>query len=296
MFNNPFRERAIAASANRQQLDRLLRVTAPHERIVLAAVGLILAGIGAWILFGTIVLGITLDGVLLVPGQRYEVVAAEPGYFVEYLVEPGDHIEPGAAIARQTAPASARETAALRDRVEQLELEVERRGADTGNPAAQLAAARAALLQAEAQRAARQLVVSPAGGEIVFLRASPGEYLQAGTTVAQLRDTGGRHLQATLQVTPRMARQLRTGMRAAVEVQLPDGETRRLEGRISAVAAEPSPPRSLDSRVAVADSMRRVDIDLPPASDLALPHGTPCRIRIVRGRYSLALLLGLGSP
>ncbi|MCY3698358.1 MAG: hypothetical protein OXH46_01795 [Gemmatimonadetes bacterium] len=52
MFNNPFRERAIAASASRQQLDRLLRVTAPHERIVLAAVALMLAGIGAWALFG----------------------------------------------------------------------------------------------------------------------------------------------------------------------------------------------------------------------------------------------------
>lgn len=47
MFNNPFREQAVAASSNRQQLDRLLRVTAPHERIVLAAVGLILVGAGA---------------------------------------------------------------------------------------------------------------------------------------------------------------------------------------------------------------------------------------------------------
>ena len=52
MFNSPFREEAVAASANRQQLDRLLRVTAPHERVVLAAAGLILAGVGAWLLFG----------------------------------------------------------------------------------------------------------------------------------------------------------------------------------------------------------------------------------------------------
>ena len=54
MFNNPFRERALAASESRQQLDRLLRVTAPHERIVLVAVGLMLAGIGAWALFGAL--------------------------------------------------------------------------------------------------------------------------------------------------------------------------------------------------------------------------------------------------
>ena len=55
MFNNPFREQAVAASANRQQLDRLLRVTAPHERIVLAAVGLILLGVGVWVVGGNVI-------------------------------------------------------------------------------------------------------------------------------------------------------------------------------------------------------------------------------------------------
>ena len=62
MFNNPFREQAIAASVNRQQLDRLLRVTAPHERIVEAAVGLILVGVGAWVVFGGQYSPITLLG------------------------------------------------------------------------------------------------------------------------------------------------------------------------------------------------------------------------------------------
>lgn len=52
MFNNPFREQAVAASVSRQQLDRLLRVTAPRERIVLAAVAAMLAGAGAWVVFG----------------------------------------------------------------------------------------------------------------------------------------------------------------------------------------------------------------------------------------------------
>ena len=70
MFNNPFRERAIAASANRQQLDRLLRVTAPHERIALVAVGLILVVVGAWALFGTIDREVALDCVLLVSERR----------------------------------------------------------------------------------------------------------------------------------------------------------------------------------------------------------------------------------
>ncbi len=295
MFNNPFRERAIAASANRQQLDRLLRVTAPHERIVLVAVGLILAGIGGWVLFGTIVREIELGGVLVVPGQHYEIVTEEPAYLVEYFVAPGDHVVPGSAIARRTVPAIARQTAALGDRVEQLELEVAQRGGDKGSAAAQLAAARAGLLRAEGQRAVRELLVSEAGGEVMVLLASPGEYLPAGAAVAELRDAGDRHLQARSHVSAQVARRLRPGMQASVEVQLPDGSRRRLEGRVGAVATGQSPVRPSESPATVADSARRIDINLPPGSELALPDGSPCRIRIVRGRYSLASFLGFGS-
>jgi hypothetical protein len=155
LFNNPFREQAVAASANRQQLDRLLRVTAPHERIVLVAVGLILAGVVGWVVFGSITRDVTLEGTLVAAGQ-----------------------------------------------------------------------------------------------------------------------------QATVHVTPRVARRVRSGMHASVDVQLPGGATRRLEGVVGAVAAAPP----------------RVDIDLQPPPDLVLPDGTPCRVRIILGRHSPAsLLLGFGS-
>lgn len=165
MFNNPFRERAIAASANRQQLDRLLRVTAPRERIALIAVGLILAGVGAWLLFGAIDREVALDCVLFVPGP------------------PDD-------------------------------------------------------------------------------------------ASADAEDAGDRRPRAALLTTPRVARSLHPGMKASVEVQLPDGTTRRLEGTVSA-----------------ASSTRRVDVDLAAAPGLGLPSGAPCRVRIDRGRHSL---LGLG--
>lgn len=191
MFNNPFRERAIAASANRQQLDRLLRVTAPHERIALVAVGLILIGVGAWALFGAIDREVALDCVLLVPERRDE-------------------------------------------------------------------ASREASLQAE--------------------------------------EVGDRHLGASLLAAPRVARLLHPGMPAAVEVQLPDGTTRRLEGSVSTVAAGWSSDREPESpATTAAAAAQRVDIDLPPASDLNLPNGTPCRARIDHGRDSLAELLGFGS-
>lgn len=295
MFNNPFREQAIAASANRQHLDRLLRVTAPHERIVLAAVGLILAGLAAWVLFGSIVRHVTLDGVLLAAGERHEVMTTEAGYFEEFLVEPGDRVEPGTAIARLTISALARETAVLRDRVARLESQVQQPAGDTGNAATELAAARAALMQMEAQRTVRELIVSRTGGEVMALRSTSGDYLPAGVAVAQLRDAEDHRFRVTASVTPRVAQRLRPGMRASVEIRLPDGATRRLEGTVRAETAGPSTTRLPELPAASAGSARRIELDLEAVSDPALRDGTPCRIRIVLGRTSLVSLLDLGS-
>ena len=247
-FHSPFRDKALAASANRRQdLDHLLRVTAPHERLVLAAVGVILAGLGAWVLFGSIVRDVTLDGFLIEPGTRHEVVAAEPGYLAEFLVEPGDRVEAGAGIARQRVPQPEREM---------------------------------------------ELLVSPAAGAVVELLAEAGEFLPAGRAVAQVREAADRPLGAVVRVPPDMAQRLQPGMPASIEVEQHAGVTHRVSGVVAAVAPLPHwlaawPP-------AVAESGRRVDIDLQPAPALSVPDGTPCRVRIVLGRQPPAALLGLG--
>ena len=260
-FSKSFREQAAAANANRQQLDRLLRVTAPHERMVLVATGLLLGGVGIWVLFGSIVREITLEGVLLAPGHRYEVVAMEPGYLMEYVVEPGDRIEPGTTIARQSVPAPAGEAG--------------------GSPP-----------RMEPQDPMLKSIASQMGGEVVVLRAAPGEYLAAGTAIAQLREPEERPPQVALHAAPRVAQRLRPGMRASVEVRLPGGETHRLDGTVGTVAG-PSPVWLSHWPAADAESAPRIDIDLERTPGLTLPDGTPCRVRISLGRYSLASLLGL---
>lgn len=260
-FGNSFREQAIAASENRQRLDSLLRVTAPHERVVLSATGLLLAGLGAWILLGSIDRTITLQGVLFEPGQRYEVVATEPGYLVEYLVEPGDRVEPGTGIARQTVPSAAGE-------------------------------AGVALPGSEQPRPGSEAIASQMGGEVMVLRATLGDYLSVGTTVAQLREPMDRPLQAALRASPRVAQRLRPGMPAWIEVQMPSGDTHRLEGTVSAVGG-PSPVWLSHWPAAEAETAPRIDIDLAPVPGVTLRDGTSCRVRISLGRYSLAALLGL---
>ena len=186
MFRKEFLEKALASKDQRQQLDHLLRVTAPHERLLLAGIGVLLLALAVWAFFGSITLGLRLEGVLIEPGDRYEVMAAEPGHLVEVLVVPGDRAEAGDAIARQTAPGLERETEALRERVELLETEIRQAGGGGGLRSV-LDTALAALLEIEARRSARELIVSQLAGEIMTLRSSPGDYLSAGAAVAQLR-------------------------------------------------------------------------------------------------------------
>ena len=295
MFNNPFNERAIAASTKkRQQLDHLLRITAPHERLVLAGIGLILLALGVWAVFGGIVRSVELDGVLIEPGERHEVVSTEPGHLLEFLAAPGERIEAGEAIARQSVPGLARETARLRNRVERLDSDSEPAGGEAGDSGSLLSAARVALLQMEARLSAREWIVSQTGGEIMALRSNPGQYLTAGTRIAQLRDAEDQPVQAVLRVAPRMARRLRPGMQASVEWALADGEMRQLDGEVAVVSAGPLPNWLAELPPAAEASWHRVDISLESDSDLSVSDGTPCRIRIVLGRQTPVALLGLG--
>lgn len=292
MFGNPFLDQAANSRNKYQQLDHLLRVTAPHERMILAGIGLVMLALMAWALFGSIVRSVTINGVLIEPGTRHELVSSEPGYLEAFLVVPGDHVEVGDPIARQSVPELDSETAALRDRVEVLKSELRHVDGEGSGLPSLLAAAQVALLQMEARRSARELIVSPVAGKVTALRSDPGEYLLAGGAVAQLRETEDRPLQAVLQVAPRMAKRIQPGMWASVEIMMPDDAQRRFDGEVSSVTPGPLPAWLATRRPAVPDATHRVDVVLHHASDLSLPDVTPCRVRIVLGQQPLTALLG----
>ena len=291
MFHNPFREEAATSRNERQQLDRLLRITAPHERILLAGVGLALVGFLAWALFGSVVRTVSFDGVLIEPGTRHGVVSSEAGHLLEHLVAPGDRVAAGDPIARQSVPELDREMEILRERKDLLKAEIRQAGAEGDALRSLLDSARAALLQMEARRAARMLIVSQTGGEIANLYGAPGDYMVSGTVVALLREADGQPLRVVLRAAPDMARRIRLGMLASVEVAMPDGTTRRLEGAVDFVAAGPLPSWLAALLPGAAESGYRVDIVLPRASALSVPDGAPCRVRIELGRSTPAGLL-----
>lgn len=294
MFGNPFLQEAANSRNKRQQLDHLLRITAPHERLILAGIGLVMLALVAWVLFGSIVLSVTIDGVLIETGPRHEIVSTEPGHLVEFLAVPGDRVEVGDPIARQSVPELDSETAALRNRIETLKTESRQVGGEGSGVRSLLTAAQVALVQIEARRSARELIVSPVAGEITALRSAAGEYLPAGSAVAQLREAEDQPLQAVLRVAPRMAQRIRPGMRASIEIMMPDGAKQRLDAEVASVTPGPLPNWLASLQPAIPDSAHRVDVALRQASDLSLPDVTPCRVRIVLGQQPLTVFLGFG--
>ncbi len=291
MFNNPFLEEPSANRNRRQQLDHLLRITAPHERVILVCIGLVLLILVVWSLFGSIARSVSIEGVLIEPGDRHEVTSIDPGHLVQFLVAPGDRVEVGDPVARQSVPELEREAAALRDRIALLETGIQRSGGDASALNSLLASAEVALLQMKARHSARELIVSHVSGEVMALQSDPGEYLPVGSAVALLRNAEDKPLQAVLRVDPNMAQRLQPGMRALIEFATSVSATQQLHGEVASVTTEPLPNWLATLHPAVADSMHRVDIVLHEASDLSVPDGTPCHVRIMLGRYPLTALI-----
>lgn len=296
MFNNPFHNLSPEDKNKREQLNRLLRVSAPHERLALAGIGLIVLAFAAWAIFGSVARTVTLDGVLIEPGERRAAFTAEPGQLLEFLVAPGDRVRAGQAVARQNVPGLERETTALRERVSLLRSQLGQAGRTGGTLRPLLDSAEAALLQMEVRRAAGQTIVSPIAGEVAALSSAPGTYLPAGAVVARIRETQDRPPEAVLRVDRSTALRIRPGMAASVAFGSPGGETSRLNGTVARVVAGPLPDWLAQIEPAVPVASHRIDITLRNLSDLSAVDGAVIRARIRLGRHSPAALLArLGS-
>lgn len=290
-------DQAAASKGKRRQLDVLLTVTAPHERFVLTAIAVLVLALLAWGLFGRMEHGVVVDGVLVEPGPRHEVVSAEPGHLLEFFVAPGDRVEAGDRIARQSVPELEREISALRGRADILEREVMQDRENAASLPSLLESTRAALLGMEARRSAREMIVAHAGGEIASLQSAPGDYLPAGASVARVRGIPGAEagpVQAVLRVASGMARRIRPGMQAVVDVAMPGGGAQRLKGEVASVAAGPLPKWLAAMPPATGELLHRVDIVFHRAPERPVPNGAAGRVRIVLGESPPLALLDSG--
>lgn len=292
MLNKLGLDETAASRSKRQQLDHLLKATAPHELIVLAGIGLMLLSLFAWLMFGSMENGMTTDCTLIKSGARYDVASSEPGQLLEYLVVPGEQVEANAGIARQSVPELAREIAALRDRVNRLERDALRAGGRDEELISLLDSARVAVLEMEALRSVRETIVAPSSGEIMALQSVPGSYLPAGTPVARVRSASDAEARAVLATAPRMAQRIQPGMRAVVDTSTHEDEALALHGEVVSVTDGPLPYWLADFLSTTEATLHRVDIAFDSAPGLA--DGTACRARIILGQSSPAALLGFG--
>ena len=73
MFGNPFdsfHNTVANAKKEREQLDRLLTISTPRERLLVAAIALSLLILAAWLFFGSVARSLSVDGVLIEPGEN----------------------------------------------------------------------------------------------------------------------------------------------------------------------------------------------------------------------------------
>lgn len=72
MFNNlfdSFQNTVAEAKEEREQLNRLLTISTPRERLLVAAVALLLIVLAAWLFFGSVTRTVAVDGVLVQSGE-----------------------------------------------------------------------------------------------------------------------------------------------------------------------------------------------------------------------------------
>ena len=70
VFNNPFdsfHNTVAEAKEEREQLDRLLTISTPRERLLVGVVALLLIALVAWLFVGSVARTLEVDGVLLKP-------------------------------------------------------------------------------------------------------------------------------------------------------------------------------------------------------------------------------------
>ena len=73
VFNNPFdsfHNTVAEAKEEREQLDRLLTISTPRERLLVAVIALALVILAAWLLFGSVSRSLAVDGVLVESGAE----------------------------------------------------------------------------------------------------------------------------------------------------------------------------------------------------------------------------------
>ena len=244
-FNTIYREEALARRTRREAVDARLQVTAPHEWLFVSGLGvalLVLLGFG---LVGQAERGLSVDAVLVRPGERIDVVAGTSGVVVEVLAAAGETVAEGEPIARVRTPAAEGLASVLHGLRESLE-----NGADPA--AAEVLRALGGPLSGVGRPAtSRRLIddfptldiLAPRSGVLATVVLSAGQRVGAGDLAARIRTVVEGPVEALGFVAGEDAARIAPGMEARVRLDAPgSAPSRMLRARVAEVSAGGAPP------------------------------------------------------
>ncbi len=280
-----FRREAVEHKGKPEPLDSLLRVTAPHEWVILSALALAALGLGAWALLGTVERSLTGDCALALAGERYPIVSGATGRVVEVLAGEGDPVEAGQPLARLQLHELDHEVSVAQARVALIERHIE---AGDSEFLGVLSTARAELLDLEARRESGGHIVSPYAGEVLALDLGPEQEVTEGMEVATIRSVRERRFEAVTLVSAEDAQELKAGMESRVILSARgQGAARVLAAGVAQVSDRPVAPEGwLESLglEAPAAGAHLLTLALGEPAPPEAADGDSCRLRVVLSR------------
>lgn len=283
-----FREQAVIGRWKSEPLDALLKVTAPHEWLIVAALTVVMFGVVAWGVAGEVERTLSVDCELARPGPRHVVVSSAAGEVAELLAEVGERVEAGWGLVRIRMTDVTRRARLAGVQIDRLATRLDEAGA--GELRAALRAIRTDLLDVEGAAAAGDVVSSPYSGEVTAFAVAPGQVVAAGAEIASIRGGSEHRLQAVSFVPPAVERRIDAGMAARVVVPIAggpvvlDAEVRAFRPPVAA-ASVPVGVRP------AAGAGREIGFRLHHPVPSGLVEGAPCRVRIVTARQAPVRLL-----
>lgn len=278
----------MARRGRPEPLDSPLRVTAPHEWVVVLLVAIAVIGVVAWGVFGRLERTVSAECVVASPGERFAVLSNTTGYITEVLVEPGGAVTAGQPIARVANLELDQQVRNARARIQILE--------EAGQEAdVALLLARADLRSLETRQASGDHIASSYRGTLTWHGLSVGQAVSAGDEVAAIRGPGQGRVEAVSVVSNSKAFRLKPGMNGRVVVAR-EQESQSLDAVVVQVSEqEIQSPRWLEAfagaRIPSVGHLVRLELsDLP---DWPIADGDQCSLYVkVRRDRPVSLLAG----
>ncbi|WP_419838462.1 hypothetical protein [Candidatus Poriferisodalis sp.] len=292
--SNPLYRRSAYEHRGRvAPIDGILRVSAPHEWLVLLALAAMIVAAVVWSFAGRLESGVSGPCSLRPAGERHTVTATVSGVVTEVLARPGHRLASGAPLLRVTSPEVSLAAELARVRAAAL-------GAQHPDSADAVAARAEAEALADVE-ASGTLVRTPFRGTLVSSAPRLGDTLMLGAPIAEIHQAADGPPQATIFLTGVDAARARPGMKVSVGwTQRSSSDSVLSDAAVTEVnAAAPvlGSPGAEFSAGATADATVIAEFAQPLADAPALGSGTDaalgCTARIVTAsRRPIELLIG----